>query len=327
MGRWMKKIKNKQYGQAMAEFALTIPIFMILIFGIIELSRFFLIYSSVYTASREATRYATAVGDFSSPQYLNCAGIEQMAIGSGWFGGITTDDIDIHYESTPGTNEGECGGTYVPVLGDRVVVEIDTTYRPILGIIPEMPIQATNGRTILMGIEINATPIARDLCDAHVSYVSTTYAIGDEVGATGDPDEGVVYKTLSLQIQNTSENASFKVYEINNIDWIEETYPTVVLARITWDDKVGDGIDGEKIWPQTTGETYTLPFNVANDYFRIIARTIGPQISGVPTVSEIEFFFTEPSDFDAMDISGLGLTFNLVMQNTSLPTDFCNPVN
>ncbi|MEN4041110.1 MAG: pilus assembly protein, partial [Anaerolineaceae bacterium] len=44
-------------GQGMVEFALAIPVLLLILFGIIEMGRLMFYYSSVATASREAARY------------------------------------------------------------------------------------------------------------------------------------------------------------------------------------------------------------------------------------------------------------------------------
>ena len=159
----MKRIKNKFFGgskgQAMAEFALTIPVFLLLVFGIIELSRFFLVYSSVFTAVREATRYGSSVGDAAIPNYQNCEMIAETAVRMGNFGGVQPNDVIVYFESEPGTWVADCDpdddpeDRYQPVLGDRVVVEIDTNYDSLLGVVPDLTVSAENGRTIMLGVQ------------------------------------------------------------------------------------------------------------------------------------------------------------------------------
>lgn len=153
-----KKISPKTKGQAMAEFALTIPVFLLLVFGIIELSRFFLVYSSVFTAVREATRYGSSVGDPANPNYQNCEMIAETAVRMGNFGGVQTADVTVYFESEPGTWVADCDPNddpedrYQPVLGDRVVVEINTDYDSLLGVVPDLTVSAENGRTIMLGV-------------------------------------------------------------------------------------------------------------------------------------------------------------------------------
>ncbi|HEX2981595.1 MAG TPA: TadE family protein, partial [Anaerolineaceae bacterium] len=61
----MSSQSNRQNprGQGMVEFALALPIILMVIFGIIEFGRLLLSYSAVFSASREAARYGAAVGD------------------------------------------------------------------------------------------------------------------------------------------------------------------------------------------------------------------------------------------------------------------------
>lgn len=165
MRRLKRKIQNRQYGQAMAEFALTLPIFLLLVFGVIELSRFFLVYSSVFTAVREATRYGSSVGELANPNYQNCEMMVETAVRMGNFGGVQTDDVIIYFESEPGTWVADCDPSedpedrYQPVLGDRVVVEINTDYDSLLGIVPDLTVSAKNGRTIMLGVQSQVSVI------------------------------------------------------------------------------------------------------------------------------------------------------------------------
>jgi len=167
------KITRKSKGQAMAEFALTIPVFLLLVFSIIELSRFFLVYSSVFTAVREATRYGSSVGDEGILNYLDCSEIAETAVRTGDFGGVQKDLVNISYEavapesdevrdlvaSCPNNNSGtvptraDDGNNYVPNLGDRIYIEIATDYVSLLGVVPNLTVDASNGRTIMLGVQ------------------------------------------------------------------------------------------------------------------------------------------------------------------------------
>ncbi|MHB8133707.1 MAG: TadE family protein [Anaerolineaceae bacterium] len=168
---------KKNIGQGLVEFALALPVFLLAVFGVIELSRFFLVYSSVYTASREATRYGSSVEKVSNiPHYLDCSGIKQAGMDVGFFAGLTANDIEIRYESSPSTENissnskfdnltrtcEDYNASYLSnperffdiTTGDRIVIRTIATYKPILGILPEMPVQAINGRTIMMDLDI-----------------------------------------------------------------------------------------------------------------------------------------------------------------------------
>jgi len=63
MKKWLnrKRMHEHRRGQGMVEFALAIPIFLMLVLGIIEFGRMFLMYTSVFAGAREGARYGAAV--------------------------------------------------------------------------------------------------------------------------------------------------------------------------------------------------------------------------------------------------------------------------
>ena len=156
--------KNKTKAQGMVEFALALPVFLLAVFGVIELSRFFLIYSSVYTASREAARYGSSVGlsaDGFTPHDQDCAGIQKVAADQGFMAGINISDVTVQVQKlddnllTSGTPVNCPTQTK---MGDRILVSVTTTFQPILGVIPVLPITASSSRTIMKEIDMHGTP-------------------------------------------------------------------------------------------------------------------------------------------------------------------------
>src|SRR5688572_29256647 len=142
--------------QAIVEFAIALPILMALLVGILEVGRMLFIYSSVTSASREAVRYASAIGlddSGSYNKYNYCAGIQERASRSAYFTPLT---INISYDTGPGTTPyNTCDGTVdsgvVVSSGDRVVVTVTANYSPMLDLIPlaPRPIISSSARTIL----------------------------------------------------------------------------------------------------------------------------------------------------------------------------------
>jgi uncharacterized protein (UPF0333 family) len=234
MGRWMKKIKNKQYGQAMVEFALTLPIFLLAVIGVIELSRFFLVYSSVYTASREAARYGSSVGEEGAPNYLNCEGIRQVAIDSGWFGGVsnngTTTDIDVYVESSPGYELGKCEDLDKKkvLLGNRLVVDVSVVYKPLLVdmILPDgITVSAQNGRTIMKEIEMIVTPVEVPTCEDAAA----------DIEMSAPAKNGNDNKTIVVNFKNKSSSVSYQLVEIVGINW-NNLNDNRQLNQVSWGD-------------------------------------------------------------------------------------------
>jgi len=279
MVRKSKKITQKTKGQAMAEFALTIPVFLLLVFGIIELSRFFLVYSSVFTAVREATRYGSSVGDEGVLNYLDCSEIAETAARTGHFGGVQKELVQISYESVapesdesrtivascpnndPGTVpeipdcEDDCD--YFPSLGDRIYIEIATDYESLLGVVPNLTVDASNGRTIMMGVnqqvavvktedpDNESTPVptedtttpepTEDTTTPEPTEVTTTPEPTEDT-STPEPTEEIVCPTGSIivngdpSINNGQQTVTFKL--MNNTG---EFYKVNYFDAIKWD--------------------------------------------------------------------------------------------
>jgi len=170
------RLPKKNRAQAIVEFMLALPVLLMLIYGIIEVGRLIFIFSSVANASRQAARYGAASGEIDNVSfYQNCEGIRAVANQSAFI--ITFDKINITYDR--GINP---DGTSVPITdvnpdlavdscpiedytvrnGDRIIVQVSTTYEPILTILPIEPLEivSASARSFLISIPIvgNALP-------------------------------------------------------------------------------------------------------------------------------------------------------------------------
>jgi len=127
-------------GQAMVEFSLVLVIFLVLIFGIIEVGRFTMTYIVVASSSREAARYGVAVGDDGAgtdAKYEDCVGIREAAKRvSNAFLNLEDSNITIQYDKGPSSAIfASCPPNPENIqLGDRIVVNVTATYSPILPI-------------------------------------------------------------------------------------------------------------------------------------------------------------------------------------------------
>lgn len=148
---------RSERAQNVVEFALTIPVFLALVVGIFEMGRAAWIFASVYTASREATRFAISSGDEGSgtPHYIDCATIVSIAESYGAAGEVDGDDITISYDNGPGTSSlGNCPlNAEDLVSGDRIVVEVTghftpATFLPIFEL-PTFDFVSTTRRTLV----------------------------------------------------------------------------------------------------------------------------------------------------------------------------------
>lgn len=165
------KFRKPWRAQALVEFMVALPVLIILVYGIIELSRLIFIVASVANASRQAARYGAGSGEpnLGVTYYQDCDGIRDVANRSA----ILTefDDINITYDRGV-TADGE----QIPILeidpspdadtcpiednvirnGDRIIVQVSASYEPILtlGNIEPLHVVSANARTFLISVPI-----------------------------------------------------------------------------------------------------------------------------------------------------------------------------
>ena len=150
-------------GQGMVEFALVMPVFLLLVLGIVEFGRLMTAYSSVSTASRDAARYAVSVGDTPSgiPHYQDCLGIREAAEKVAVFADpfiVITYDTDGPGGAAP-VEYCQPGKTVDPVevpLGAQISVTVTDVYEPLIPIVelPTIPIASETARTVLRDVYI-----------------------------------------------------------------------------------------------------------------------------------------------------------------------------
>jgi len=159
--------RKQPRGQATVELAFVLPIFLLLLVGIMEVARVIFIYNAVYTASREAARYGASTGLATSGvhRYDDCAGMRAQAKNTGILAQLTDADIAIAYDSGPDALgntvvKGTCtGAENVLELGDRVVVTVTKTYTTLVPIANfTFPITSTTGRTLIKDLDVNWIP-------------------------------------------------------------------------------------------------------------------------------------------------------------------------
>ena len=94
-----KSARKKTKAQAMVEFAIVLPLLLVLLYGLLEAGRLLFIYSTVVTASRQAVRYGSATGQgltTTIPRYQDCAGIRLAAQKVDFLNSFNDDDIVIN---------------------------------------------------------------------------------------------------------------------------------------------------------------------------------------------------------------------------------------
>ncbi len=220
--------------QGMVEFAIVLPILLLIIFGIIAFGHFFFNYSLVVAASREAARFGAAVGltENSIPRYRDCNQIRFAAVQSGKLAGVDGTDatISISYDQGPrtdGTTEVYEDAAGVPVgcpvdgvgpgfieLGDRIVVTVSTMYEPIVPLVnmQAMPLTATTRRTIMLGMPVGEQPIAEaSACVGTLTRIIPPNYDNDLLGSTSLVGEPVTF-TYEVIADEPDKEAKGKIY-------------------------------------------------------------------------------------------------------------------
>jgi hypothetical protein len=165
----VRKTKKKENAQGFVEFALAIPILLMVLYGLLEVGRLLFIYSSTVTAARQAVRYGavTGVNDGGILRYQDCAGIRSAAQKVGFINDFPNSGFNIVFDSGPGTApKASCNGTdylltYQAQNGDRLLVSVSAEFEPIVPLVPLKPmtIESSSSRTILVDIDINVTAV------------------------------------------------------------------------------------------------------------------------------------------------------------------------
>ncbi|MBW8009996.1 MAG: pilus assembly protein [Chloroflexi bacterium] len=161
-----KKLRKRFSGQGMVEFAIVLPVLLMLVLGLIEFGRLMFIYSAVTSAAREAARYGSAVGKnpAGTPQYLDCAGIRDAALRIANLVGVAATDVFVGYESPSEMNVPAGSLTPCPVsegditLGNRIVVEVNGMYNPIPALplvnLPQFNVVSESRRSIIKNANV-----------------------------------------------------------------------------------------------------------------------------------------------------------------------------
>ena len=136
-------MRRNESGATLVEFAILLPVFLLLVFGIVDWSRYMIGQNSVNSVARESARYGSAVGDNASgtPLYVDCTGIRDAGYVAAHTIRINRADISVDYDDGSGTTIGSCpdGGTFDPGLldeGDRIIVTVSAPFpfvTPLIG--------------------------------------------------------------------------------------------------------------------------------------------------------------------------------------------------
>jgi Flp pilus assembly protein TadG len=121
------------HGQSVVEFALVVPFFLALVFGLLDFGRAVFDYNTIVNAARQGARYG-----ITSP--TDTSGIDAKVQSVAGPLGVPNGNITVQCfpANTSTFNTGTtCDSSFNsgagPKAGDMIAVEVDYTYVPILG--------------------------------------------------------------------------------------------------------------------------------------------------------------------------------------------------
>lgn len=149
--------------QAIVEFAIVLPILLGILIGLFEFGRMVFVYAAVNNASREAVRFASAIGFNDTTYYRKyqyCSAIRDVAKRNAFLLNLQDSDVAIEYDHGPNTglpfDTCPAGVTNDPTIvvktgQDRVIVTVTASYSPITRLLPisARTFSSSSSRTIL----------------------------------------------------------------------------------------------------------------------------------------------------------------------------------
>ena len=128
-------------GQGMVEFALLLPVLILLTAGIVEFGRLLAIYNGLSNSAREAARLGAAVNiSGSTPYYTDCAAMRDAAKRTSFLLTLADADIAIAYDHGSDPTFANCVQNTEPspavTNGDRIKVTVIGHYAPIMPLLP-----------------------------------------------------------------------------------------------------------------------------------------------------------------------------------------------
>lgn len=150
----MSAERQRTLGQTLVEFALILPLLLLIVFGIFEFGRVIYIYSNLFNATREGVRY----GVTTPRDYAGIANQVQEAVIA-----VPDTDVSVQVWYDDGPNSGTQFTDYDQVqVGQRVVINLEHDVQAMTplfqGMINGMHLQTRAARTIQSVGTIVSTP-------------------------------------------------------------------------------------------------------------------------------------------------------------------------
>jgi Flp pilus assembly protein TadG len=149
---------RRRRGQALVEFALVLPILLLMIFGIVDAGRLIYTYNTVSNAARDGARVAIVNQSTSGTDTCDTTSATAWptgcAIVSGLELGLTAADVSVTYQDA--TDSAVCSDPNNPgqlLIGCLAVVQVTGSFTPITPVIGQIIGQVSLSSTTKIPIE------------------------------------------------------------------------------------------------------------------------------------------------------------------------------
>lgn len=148
-------------GATLVEFAIIVPLLLLLLFGIIESARLVTEFTTIRTAAREGARFATTVDDAAGvPNYRNCAGIVEAAGAKAVVGNL--ESVTVQWDSPNGysfsctdTGLANPNGDEI-IAGTTISVSVESTFNPVVPLLQpffsDIALDSRQSRQVFVGV-------------------------------------------------------------------------------------------------------------------------------------------------------------------------------
>ena len=229
-----RALKKEQAGQGLVEFALILPLMLLLMWGIIEFGRLLVVYTEVSNAAREAVRYGVAHGTdiASDPRYLDCEGIRDAGKAVTAITLLEDDNFAIAYDRGGGGIFDTCPPSTQVGFGNRLIITVTQQIRPLILFQDAGPFQ----------VQFSS---ARTIVQQGIAMSGFDYGSGEGGGGGGGPSPpgSNPMLTFTLDVTTTCEG---------HFNWTSEAdsdgyrlYRTVPTPTV----QIGDNITATLFYP------------------------------------------------------------------------------
>jgi len=139
-----KSFRNQERGQNLLEFALVLPMLLIVAFGVLDLGRIFFATITLTNAAREGVRYLTIHPDDVANEYAEYWGAQSAAIDEANYSGISISAAQVTATCSNADSDNFCDS------GTPATVSVTYDFDLVLGWVLPTPITVTRSAVMIV---------------------------------------------------------------------------------------------------------------------------------------------------------------------------------